>query len=320
MRNAALLLVLMCVSAAGQGLAVRVRGPVQSVMINGQAVLAYELDVLNQNTTTVTLLRLDATDDRGTTLFTYDQNALAGNAVQVAPSRGKLGPLKPGARAMVFCWIELRGAVTRLNHRLAYSGSPQPAEAQAAVDQRPALVLDAPLEAGDWWIGNGPSNTSEHRRAQVRKDGDPGAPFGQRYAIDFGRICDGHWYLNKGKRNEDYCAYGSKVLSVADAEVMGAQDGIPDNQPGSIGVKISKETLMGNYVILDLGSGRVAVYAHLKPGTLLVKPGRYRAAWAEIARVGNTGNSDAPHLHFHVSQVAELENIVLVQTDPVAYY
>ena len=67
---------------------------------------------------------------------------------------------------------------------------------------------------------NGPSNTSEHRRAQVRKDGDPGAPFGQRYAIDFGRICEGRLYLNKGKNNTDYCGYGSKVLAVADAKVL----------------------------------------------------------------------------------------------------
>ena len=180
-------------------------------------------------------------------------------------------------------------------------------------------MLGSPVEAGDWWIGNGPSNTSEHRRAQVRKDGDPGAPFGQRYAIDFGRLCNGQWYLNKGKRNEDYCGYGSKVLAVSDAEVMAVKDGIPDNQPGSLAVKISKDTLLGNYVILNLGSGRVAVYAHQKPGTLLVAAGDSVQLGQEIARAGNTGNSDAPHLHFHVSQVASLDSIVLVQTDPVAY-
>jgi murein DD-endopeptidase MepM/ murein hydrolase activator NlpD len=279
----------------------------------------YELDVLNQSAVTVNLLRLEAKDEQGAALLTYGQSELVKNAVQVAPSRGKLGALKPGGRAMIFCWIAMHGPVGRVKHRLSYSGASQPAEAEAAVDQSMALVLGPPLEAGDWWIGNGPSNTSEHRRAQVRKDGDSGAPFGQRYAIDFGRICEGRWYLNKGKNNTDYCAYGSKVLAVADAQVVVSKDGIPDNSPGSIAVKISKETLLGNFVVLRLGSGRLAVYAHLKPGTVLVKAGDSVLRDQEIARVGNSGNSDAPHLHFHVSQEANVDDLVLVQADPVAY-
>jgi murein DD-endopeptidase len=148
------------------------------------------------------------------------------------------------------------------------------------------LVLATPSEAGDWWIANGPSNTSEHRRAQVRKDGDPVAPFAQRYAIDFARVCDGKVFLNKGRNNTDYCGYGSKVLSVADAQVLISKDGIPDNSPGSIVVKLSKDTLLGNYVVLLLGSGRVAVYAHLKPGTVLVKSGDSVRRGQEMARVG----------------------------------
>src|SRR5258705_7599005 len=183
-----LILLAACLDSAGQGLTVRVRPPLQSVKIHGNSVLVYELDVLNQSAVTVNLLRLEAKDEQGAALLTYGQSELVKNAVQVAPSRGKLRALKPGGRAMIFCWIAMHGPVGRVKHRLSYSGASQPAEAEAAVDQSKALVLGPPIEAGDWWIGNGPSNTSEHRRAQVRKDGDSGAPFGQRYAIDFGRI------------------------------------------------------------------------------------------------------------------------------------
>ena len=125
--------------------------------------------------------------------------------------------------------------------------------------------------------------------------------------------------MNKGKNNTDYCGYGSKVLAVADAQVLVSRDGIPDNSPGSIAVKLSKDTLLGNYVALSLGSGRVAVYAHLKPGSVLVKAGDSVRRGQEIARVGNTGNSDAPHLHFHVAVEGAVDDIELVQTDPVAY-
>jgi murein DD-endopeptidase len=316
---AVVLLLVACLSALGQGITVRVRPPLQPVLIHGKSMLAYELDVLNQSTTPVNLLRLEVNDEKGVALLAYDQSELSRNGVQVAPTRGKLGTLKPGARAIIFCWIAMPAAVGRVKHRLSYSGASQPAEADAAIEQPAGLMLGAPLEAGDWWIANGPSNASEHRRAQIRKDGDPGAPFGQRYAIDFGRICDGRFYLNKGKSNADYCGYGSKVLAVVDAQVLVARDGIVDNSPGSIAVKLSKDTLLGNYVVLSIGGGQVAVYAHLKPGTVLVKAGDTVHRGQEIARIGNSGNLDAPHLHYHVSQGGAVDDIALVQTNPVAY-
>lgn len=50
----------------------------------------------------------------------------------------------------------------------------------------------------------------------------------------------------------------------------------------------------------DLGNGNFAFYAHLKTGTVKVRPGDRLAAGQVIANVGNSGNSSAPHLHFHV--------------------
>ena len=50
----------------------------------------------------------------------------------------------------------------------------------------------------------------------------------------------------------------------------------------------------------DLGDGNFAFYAHLKPGSLTVKVGDDLKAGQSIAALGNSGNSDAPHLHFHV--------------------
>ena len=50
----------------------------------------------------------------------------------------------------------------------------------------------------------------------------------------------------------------------------------------------------------DIGDGNYAFYAHLKTGSVKVKPGDQLTTGQVIANLGNTGNTDAPHLHFHV--------------------
>jgi murein DD-endopeptidase MepM/ murein hydrolase activator NlpD len=66
-------------------------------------------------------------------------------------------------------------------------------------------------------------------------------------------------------------------------------------------VPITLETVGGNHVILDLGQGRYAFYAHLQPGSLRVKAGDKVRRGQVVGLVGNSGNSTEPHLHFHIS-------------------
>jgi murein DD-endopeptidase MepM/ murein hydrolase activator NlpD len=56
----------------------------------------------------------------------------------------------------------------------------------------------------------------------------------------------------------------------------------------------------GNYVILRLGHRRYALYAHLEPGSLRVKAGDRVHRGQVIGRLGNSGSSSGPHLHFQV--------------------
>ena len=80
-------------------------------------------------------------------------------------------------------------------------------------------------------------------------------------------------------------------------------DGIPKNVPGatSRAVPITPETLGGNFVLLDIGQGAFAYYAHLQPGSLTVKKGDTVHRGQVLGLVGNTGNSTEPHLHFHLA-------------------
>jgi murein DD-endopeptidase MepM/ murein hydrolase activator NlpD len=56
----------------------------------------------------------------------------------------------------------------------------------------------------------------------------------------------------------------------------------------------------GYRVIIDHGGGMQTLYAHCLSGSVSVGVGRYVNAGDAIARVGSTGNSTGPHLHFEV--------------------
>ncbi len=153
-----------------------------------------------------------------------------------------------------------------------------------------------------WLTANGPSPRSGHRRALVPIGGVPA--IGQRFAIDYVKVNDkDSTYSGDRLKNESYYAEGNDALAVADGRVVVVKDGIPENVPGvnSRAVPITIETIGGNHVIIDLGDGRFAFYAHLKPGAIRVKVGDHVKRGQVIGLVGNSGNSTEPHLHFHVS-------------------
>jgi murein DD-endopeptidase MepM/ murein hydrolase activator NlpD len=57
--------------------------------------------------------------------------------------------------------------------------------------------------------------------------------------------------------------------------------------------------LAGNHVIVQAGQ-TYALYAHLAPGSVAVTNGNHVRAGDVVGRVGHTGSSTAPHLHFQL--------------------
>ena len=89
------------------------------------------------------------------------------------------------------------------------------------------------------------------------------------------------------------------MLAVANGTVVAAVDAYPDQVPGkATGITLANAD--GNHVVLDIGGGRFAFYAHLKPGSVRVRPGDTVTQGQQIGEAGNSGSSDGPHLHFHV--------------------
>jgi murein DD-endopeptidase MepM/ murein hydrolase activator NlpD len=209
-----------------------------------------------------------------------------------------------GLRAIAFLWATLEPGVkipTSLRHRLVIEEYTLEGGTVAVRTETP-LVLGPYLRGSDWIAGNGPSNSSIHRRALQPLEAK--LQNAQRYAIDWVKAgADGKTFSGEEKDNKSYHAYGNEVLAVADAVVAAAKDGIPENEPGatSRAVPMTLETIGGNHVILDLGAGRFAFFAHMQPGSVRVKAGDRVRRGQVLGLVGNTGNSTEPHLHFHIS-------------------
>ena len=65
--------------------------------------------------------------------------------------------------------------------------------------------------------------------------------------------------------------------------------------------------VIGNYFIVKIeGMEAYAFFAHAKKNSIKVKPGDKIHTGQHLANVGHTGNSSAPHLHFHLMDRADL--------------
>jgi len=291
---------------------VTVPKPPAPVAADGRTHLVYELHVTNLAAEACVLDRVTALDGDadGRELATYEHQALI-DAVARPGSPALRGAARltigAGERAVVYVWLTLDGnhAPHAVRHRIAVKLG----EAHRALTADTARVnvlraprtIGPPLMGPDWLAANGPSNASGHRRTMIPVDATARIP--QRFAIDWLQVRpNGTRFEGDARENRSYLAYGQQALAVADGTVSAVKDGIPENVPGpaSRAVPITLETVGGNHVIVDIGDGAYAFYAHLQPGSIKVKLGERVRQGQLLGLVGNSGNSTEPHLHFHV--------------------
>jgi murein DD-endopeptidase len=305
----------------------RVPKPPTVAVSDSGAFVAYELHVTNLTSTPMTLRRVEVIDDASrATVMNLADSALLRVIVRPAPpipaaQRAKIGA---GLRAYVYVWIpvDANHPPSTLHHRLTFKHEPadssktqsadssktQPADTTVEVLEgtitpvaHDAVVISPPVR-GEWAAFNGPSNSSGHRRLVLALDGH--VAIGQRFAIDFLQIDSaGGSHHGDPTKNENYYAYGTPLMAVADGIVVATKDSIPQNVPGvtSRAVPITMETVGGNHVAIDIGHGRYALYAHVQPGSLRVKVGDHVKRGQVVALLGNSGNSTEPHVHFQIA-------------------
>ncbi|MEO3742753.1 M23 family metallopeptidase [Plantactinospora sp. B5E13] len=183
---------------------------------------------------------------------------------------------------------------------------------EAAGPARPVEVL-APV-AGRWSALNSPADKVPSHGVRA---------YGQAYAIDVvaeptedSRPSFGWWPLMR--RNRDFPAFDSPLYAVA--TVVRAVDRNRDHLSrnswpallyliveASLRDLVGPGQVLGNHLVLDLGDGVFAAYAHLRRGSLLVRAGDRVVAGQPVARCGNSGNSTEPHVHFQLMDAPDLD-------------
>jgi len=205
-----------------------------------------------------------------------------------------------------------RTAPKRITNRVAYTipadapsrsviGSTVSASPVLRTDPRPPTVISAPLSGAGWVNVNGCCNdpTSPHRETLLASDGDWVTP--ELFAIDWIREVDGRFYSGDGTQNTDWVGFGEPIHAVADGTVVLTRDGLPDIPPMTKNPGLrTPEDYAGNNVIVAIGHGRYAVFDHLVRGSVRVRRGQRVRAGQVVGKLGNSGNTDGPHLHFGI--------------------
>ena len=181
-----------------------------------------------------------------------------------------------------------------------------------------AVVVAFPLRGEGWVAVNSPADRIPSHGTDI---------LGQRFSYDF-LMADQRTRLHYhpagwlptflfGVPTHECYAWGAPVHSPFDGEVVQAVDGHPERtriHPVREALLLLKNALtfsparlpsiLGNHVIVRSGDV-FAGFVHLAPGSVAVREGQPVRLGEVIGRVGHTGNSTTPHLHFQLMDAAD---------------
>lgn len=279
--------------------------------------LVYELQLTNALGVPVTLSALEVLDAHsGATLIRLSGDSLsAAMSLATTPDVPNV-VLPPSAVGIVWLDVSLvdaRAVPTAITHELSIDRPAGVPISDAGLtftgttidtDTRAPVALGPPLR-GEGWAALGSCCDGPHRRALYPIDGR--WYLAQRFAIDFNQLdAENRPGVGDPMQPASFPTFGQSVLAVGDSTVAVAVDRYPDLRVGDNREEPTPDSAGGNHVILDLGDGRFAVYAHLQAGSVSVKGGDSVTTGQRIANVGSSGTTGGPHLHFQVSDRASV--------------
>ena len=182
-----------------------------------------------------------------------------------------------------------------------------------------SVVVDFPLRGERWVAVNTPGDRIPSHGTDM---------LGQRFAYDLLQVDSRRGLrdhpagmlrrLIVGVRTRECYAWGAEIYAPFDGEIVRASDGVPERSwihPLRELVLVLKNAatfsadqlplILGNHVIMRNGDV-FAGFAHLVPGSVVVQAGHTVRREDLLGRVGHTGNSTSPHLHFQLMDSPEL--------------
>ena len=139
-------------------------------------------------------------------------------------------------------------------------------------------------------------------------NGGHGSGYGTDFAIDvYGLDENDGTQKSDADENAAAAGWGREILAPAGGTVLYARNDVPDNpRPGPpditqyAALHDPAMASYGNCVIIDHGNSEYSVMAHMQHGSVRVKAGERVVAGEVIGKLGNSGNSFGPHLHYQL--------------------
>jgi len=154
---------------------------------------------------------------------------------------------------------------------------------QSVAAQRPARAYAPPL-AGRW-------------RAVVDRTRHHQGRAWALFSLDLVRVDEGGaTHTGDGRANADWLSFGAPVYAVADGTVVEVTADAPDQPPGTPGTFGASNTVSVRHA-----GGEYSDYFHLQRDSIPVAVGDEVRRGQRLGRVGNSGASGVPHLHFEIS-------------------
>ena len=310
------------VSVARTTSALRVQTAGESQRVHGsdgREHLEYDLVITNVFTAGVTLRSLEVRGD-GRRLLRLSGARLGAATLRLGTFKSTRRKVAPAVTVVIPVDVALprsagRSVPGRLTNRISYAipgnpplvgviGSTTVHVPPVRVDRRAPVVIASPLRGSGWLNANGCCDdpTSPHRHT-VLATSTGGYVTPEVFAIDWQRIVKGVVFTGDGSKNTDYPTFGAPLYAVANGTVVRAVDDMPDIPPHTQNPSLrTPDDFGGNHVILKIGPRRYACYAHLKAGSVRVRPGQHVHVGQRIGQAGNSGNTTGPHLHFGIQR------------------
>jgi hypothetical protein len=222
---------------------------------------------------------------------------------------GDLTALWPFSRRIpVFSGFQ--SGVLQVSAKAVLDGKEQSFTGSWPVTRVQPIPMLTPL-TGTWQLSNGPGGTDISSRETQPQE---------RYAYDMVVLKSGRTHKGDPHLNQSYFAWERTIRAVADGEVVDICDHERDNP----GYRNSLTQCFNNRVVIK-HKGKdfdyYSAYLHIRKGSRargLIEgrevngvriPGSKVRAGQPIAKVGNSGNSSEPHLHFQVFRIDETGRI-----------
>jgi hypothetical protein len=163
------------------------------------------------------------------------------------------------------------------------------------------IELEFPLHGRTYLVANGGSTDLVNAHVQTLTAPQFRDYRGQSYGVDIVKV-NALGLRSNGVLPADprrYEIFGEPIHAPCSGEVLRAEDGLPDMPPP----QPDRGHLPGNFVFMECDGVHVLL-GHMERGTVHVRAGERVQAGAVLGQVGNSGNSNEPHLHIHAQRPA----------------